>query len=600
MKRFFPYLSLLIVAIALVLFESDYLYRIQEHNLFLHTPLFFRQCMVTAGGLLMWMGAYLTQYFYYPVLGAGLLCLLWAFLMFLLKQVFHLPDRWMMMTLVPVACLLLSVTDLGYWIYYLKLRGHAFDATLGMIAATGLVWLYRLLPRKYGLPTAFLLIATSVSYLLFGFYGLWAGVLMGVMAWRVQGHRVLDSLVAGLTIVSVPLVCYHALYHETNIVNIYWVGLPVFSHVGQRFFAYYIPYIVMLACTVLMAACYQKERKAVSPARWQQWAQAGVLSATVVCVVVFWYKDDHFHRELSMCRSIEQQDWEKVLRTSAKVQDEPTRAICMMQNLALFRLGRQGDEMYRYPNGAKQPDAPFPTRMVHTVGRLLYLQYGVPNYCYRWCMEDGVEYGWTVEKLKLMVKCSLLSGELEAARLYLVMLSKTDFHKDWAARYKEYVHNPQLIGKDKELQTIMHLQRQDNFLTADQSQMEKFLLEHFCTAESDDPLLQEQIMIAAMQTKNMSLFWRQFYHYTEHHLEARVPRHYQEAACLFGHLGHINVSHMPFDPMMVRDYEEFAATMGRYQQQGMKPEQIAPLVYNRFCNTYFYDFYFNHYNYIEP
>ena len=64
----------------LVVFESDLLFRLQEHDLFLHTPLFFQQRMVTAGGLLTWAGSYLTQFFYYPILGAGLLCLLWVFL----------------------------------------------------------------------------------------------------------------------------------------------------------------------------------------------------------------------------------------------------------------------------------------------------------------------------------------------------------------------------------------------------------------------------------------------------------------------------------------------------------------------------------------
>ena len=620
------------MAVLLTVFESDYLYRIQEQNLFLHTSLFLRQCMVASGGLLTWMGAYLTQYLYYPLLGAGLLCLLWAFLMLLLKRAFRITDEWMPMTLVPVACLLTANTCLGYWIYFLKLRGYFFDATIGMLVATGLTWVYRSLPRKAFLPTLFIWLATSVGYVLFGFYGLWGSVLMGLMAWRMERYRVADSLSAVVAVIAVPLVCYHALYHETNIVNVYWTGLPVFSYMQQRLFAYYIPYIVMLGSTGMMAAGYQRMVSAGEPPtaaasdvkasmvsagepptatasdvkaamKKEQgctWLVRGVLGLTLAGVVVFWYKDDNFHRELSMWRSVEQQDWTQVLATAAKVKDEPTRSVCMMQNLALARLGRQGEEMFRYPNGKQRPDAPFPVRLVHTVGRQLYLQYGVPNYCYRWCMEDGVEYGWTVEKLKLMVKCSLLNGELEAARQYLLLLRTTDFHRAWAGKYIEYVHNPELIRKDPELQTIMKMQRRDNFLTADQAQMEQFLLEHFCTAEPLTPLLHEQMMIAAMQTKNMPLFWKLFYRYTELHRGQRAPRHYQEAACLFGHLNRIDMSHTSFDPMVVSDYESFAGIVGRYQQQGMTAEQIAPLVRERFCHTYYYDFYFNHYNYIEP
>jgi len=49
----------------------------------------------------------------------------------------------------------------------------------------------------------------------------------------------------------------------------------------------------------------------------------------------------------------------------------------------------------------------------------------------------------------------------------------------------------------------------------------------------------------------------------------------------------------------VQDYNEFAATMGRFQQQGMSIDQMRPLVTARFHTTYYYDFYFNRYQYIE-
>ncbi len=84
----FPFLA----AVLLALFEADMLWIAQEQNLLLHTQLFFDQQMVKAGGLLTWMGCYLTQFFYYPMLGAGVLCLLWAFLMWLLQRVFRLDS----------------------------------------------------------------------------------------------------------------------------------------------------------------------------------------------------------------------------------------------------------------------------------------------------------------------------------------------------------------------------------------------------------------------------------------------------------------------------------------------------------------------------
>lgn len=596
-RKLFPYVAVVLIFVLLVVFEADYLYTAQEQNLFLHTPLFFQQQMVKAGGLLTWASSYLTQFFYYPMLGAGILCLLWAFLMWLQKRVFRLQDLWL--TLVPIACLLLTVVTLGYWIYYLKLRGPLFDATLGTTIAVSLVWIYRLVPSRYFLRTAFLFVAGCIGYPLFGFYGLWAVLLMALTAWgNHDDHRITDTFVALLTVIAIPLVCYHVLYHETNIINIYWTALPVFAMRGESYPAYQLPYLALVASISLMAALGTRPQ-GESKSRWTRWMPVGLAVVSAACVAVFWMKDDNFHRELSMYRSLVQQDWKQVLQTAKGAKDEPTRAMCMMKNVALFRLGRQGDEMFQYPEGAKRPAAPFPVRMVQTVGKQLYLEYGIPNYCYRWCMEDGVEYGWTVERMRLMVLCSLLNGEMAAAQHLVSQLKKTDFHRQWAQRYQEYIRNPRLLVQDKELSTTARLQRKDNFLTGDMAQLEQFLLEHFITAESRDPLLQEQILLSTLQAKNMPLFWRQFYQYTEQHREGHVPRHYQEAACLFGHLQNVDVSHMPFDRAVVIDYQNFAGTVGEYQRQGKSIDQIRPLVHDRFCTTYYYDFYFNRYQYVE-
>ncbi len=587
MKRLWPYIGALLAAILLAIFEGDLLYTAQEQDLFLHTPLFFEQRMVTAGGLLTWIGSFLTQLFYYPLLGAGVLCLLWLFLVFLLQRAFELKDGWL--TLLPIACLLLPIVDLGYWIYYMKLSGHLFDATVGTMVAVTAAWAYRLMPRKLFLSTLFIVLVGCVGYPLFGFYGLLAVVLMGLLSYRADSHRMVDCLVAVVTMIGVPLVCYHLLYHETHIANIYWTALPTYAMSGVTYTAYYLPYVGLVVSLCLLS---------LIPS-WKKWIQVVILAAAWVSVAVFWYKDDNFRRELKMSRSCDKQEWEQVLEVHKQVKGEPTRAMCMMKNLALFRLGRQGDEMFHYPEGAKRPEAPFPVRMVHTVGKMLYLKYGVPNYCFRWCMEDGVEYGFSVEKLKLMAICCLLNGEGEAAMHFLRALKKTDFHKSWARKYERYVHRPPGMRSHAELMAIADLMGRENFLTADQSQMERFLVEHFATAESKNPLLQEQVLLATMQAKDMPGFWKQFYQYTEIHRGEKVPVHYQEAACLFGHLNNIDVSHMPFDEQVVKNYQGFAGTVGEYQRQGMSIEKIRPLVYDRYHQTYYYDFYFNRYNYAE-
>ena len=62
-----------------------------------------------------------------------------------------------------------------------------------------------------------------------------------------------------------------------------------------------------------------------------------------------------------MQRCIEQADWEGVIDEGRKQAGEPTRAIVMMHNLALSRLGRQCDEMYNFPKGSKRTNTELPS-----------------------------------------------------------------------------------------------------------------------------------------------------------------------------------------------------------------------------------------------
>ena len=480
MKRLLPFVGVLLAFVALACFEQDYLWTVQEQNLFLHTPLFFQQCMVASGGLLSWAGTYLTQFFYYPVLGAGLLCLLWAFLMLLLKRAFCIPTKWMWLTLVPVAMLLLTDVGLGYWIYFLKLRGHFFVGTLGVMSVAILVWTFRRLSRRGVLSILFIAGSTLVSYPLFGFYGLLATLLMGLMLQGERWHWV-GFLVAVASVVVVPIVYYYTFYHQTPFSNIYWTALPIFVHNGVSTTWYNAPYGVIVSWLGLASL-----RRKLPVVSFPHVHTVGV-GVLFFVVLLGWYKDDNFHRELTMRRSMERQDWPAMLATIKDAKGEPTRALCMMKNLALQRTGRLSLDFGKYPDGFGRPDAPFLVHTVHTVGKMLYLQLGLPNYCYRWCMEDGVEYGWTAEALKLMVKCSLLNGEMMAAQRYLSLLKKTTFHDEWARHYEAYLRQPRLMGQDAELKAVFPLLRDDDFLTSDQSQLELFLIEQLASAPGDTP-----------------------------------------------------------------------------------------------------------------
>ena len=131
---------------------------------------------------------------------------------------------------------------------------------------------------------------------------------------------------------------------------------------------------------------------------------------------------------------------------------------------------------------------------------------------------------------------------------------------------------------------------EENSLNTDLNVIEMFLLKTFAYSNSDNPYRQEQCLIAALQMKDIGLFWPRFFKYATLHPDIHMPRHYQEAAYLYGHLEHqVDISHMPFDEEVKESYRRFM----EFTQQcsGMTEEQMAEAFRPQFGNTFYY-FYF--------
>ena len=412
MKRIipiFPWLgALLLIAVALLSFESDLLWKIQQYNLFLDTPLFFREQMLVPGGFLSYVSCYFTQYFFHPWLGVLMLCGWWLLLMWVTKRAFRIADNWAALALIPVALLLIANMDLGYWHYFMKLQGYFFVPTIGTTTAVAMLWAFRALPQNLWIHIAWIVLVTAVGYPILGSYTLAAVLLMAIWTWRLNNNKQQNAILTGvalLCIVAVPLLCYRYIYYQTYIDDIWTTALPVFT-IGESYTGYYTPYYILGVFFLLMVLFYQKSL----PAKWQKplyrWSLQGILIVVLAAGVWhYWYKDENFHHELAMQHCIEETDWEGVISESEKQVDEPTRAIVVMRNLALTRLGRMLNERYNFPYGGKKSNTPLPFDMMyHVFGRMLYYQYGLLNDCHRMCMEEGVEYGWRVEIQKYLAR----------------------------------------------------------------------------------------------------------------------------------------------------------------------------------------------------
>ena len=587
--------ALLAIASALLYFESDLLWKVQQHNVFLNSALFFKQQMIVSGGMLSYLGAFFTQHFYYPWVGVILLCGLWLLLMWLTEQTFNIPERWKVVTLIPVAILLLANMDLGYWVYVIKLCGYFFVPTLGTIAAVALVWAFRKLPEKKWIRAAFIVLVTLAGYPFMGVYALAAVILMGILVWR----KWMLGITALLSVVAIPLLYYRFVYYETNITDIYRTGLPVFI-VRESHPAFYIPYYALALCFLLLALTYREQREPKAQTSKTKNHHKGlpslliqgcVLAVIVGCVYHFWYKDANFHHELRMQRCVEKADWEGVIEEGTKQAGEPTRAIVLMHNLALSRLGRQCSEMYQFPKGSSRLNTPLPVYMYHIAGRMILYQYGLVNECHHVCMEEGVESGWNVELLQYLTRCAIFNHETQAARKFLDILRQTCYYGSWADNMEKLLKDPSLLAKDPETGPITHMLHYQDQLGSAEGYVERFVMTNLAQNDADDVFFQEQAVLGAMWTRDPDLFWPRFEHYVELKKEKDIPRIFQEAAWLFANMeGQEGLDEWTLEPGVQESFYSFMKQMQQYRKS--PNAYLKASLYDNYGSTYYFEYFF--------
>ena len=126
--------------ILLPVMNGDYLYTIQDNDVFISGHTFMMNTVRYEGGWFAWVARYLTQFFYYPWLGSTILILFWVAIYWMTILMFGIKDKWSFLALIIPAILLYHLLDYGYWIYYAKTPGLPFLHTILVLACLLYTW----------------------------------------------------------------------------------------------------------------------------------------------------------------------------------------------------------------------------------------------------------------------------------------------------------------------------------------------------------------------------------------------------------------------------------------------------------------------------
>lgn len=578
----------------LVGLNSDYLFAAQEHSLWFNDDAFWCMLANKPARVMLWIGCYLTQFFYTPWVGSLLLIIIWLLTFFVTLKAFNIKGWWSIVALLPIAALLCSVIDLGYWLYYCKVDGYWFAESIGVLAGVSAVWGYRFALKKNSwISLGVLIVWAVVGYVLFGWYGLISTASMAVVAWREDKKAALwASAAAVLLIIAIPIICYN-FFAQMRIEDAWIVGFPLFQMDQYTSWVVELPFILIGIFFLALPFCNVENVNKVV-----------LVIINVACIAAIGYgiycahfDDYNYHGELRMYRAVDESRWGDALEIMVDNPGHSTREMVLFKNLALTNQGTIGANMFKYDNQSIIPAAfdSIHVHMVQTNAPLLYYYYGRCNFATRWCIENSVEYGFTVDIYKILTRCALISGEPDVARKYINILKKTTFYKKWAEQYEPFVNDTSLLRKSDEFKNM--IEYHDHFksvLDGDEGLVELYLLNYFSnTQNKDSELLNETTLAFALISKDIQRFWPRFFLYATLHRGEPMPKHYQEAAFLYGNLEHeVDISTMPFDRDIVDRYASFQQLSQSLIAQGMTVDQVGEAMKASYGDTFWWFYFF--------
>ena len=552
--------------------NQEVLYTAHDRSEFVFGAPFFHTLMSKPFGLMRYVGAWLTQLFCEPAVGAAMLVAIWTLIYFVGAKAFRLQSSASALMLLPVACLLTSVVDLGYWIYISTIRGYWFSQSVGYLVMLLLLWTARSTPRKWHL------VWYLVGFCLYPLLG-WFALLFILCLALVEKPTWRECL--GVVLLFFTASIWHTQYYSNlRFDDVVLAGLPRFETPSDASPHLSIPFWVLGTVSVLIPVCGKYLSKLFVP---------------IICAVAgiiftwsFMFQDKNYINEMRMVRYAFDDNWEAVLHI-AEENKELTSTMVFLKNLALMNATPQAgqgtgnknallDRSYKMGNDAvdlNNPDTLHVT-LLDIASPLVYYNYGMINEAIRLSFENAIQAGFSPFYLKMLSRCALAKGDKQLVERYTTILHHRPFYGDWQpAPVTTTIKELQKCYPDE----ITGVENSDSYIVNSISYW----------YESDSKVASEQALFYAMMRCDSRRFWPALRKYVKLHMEEEFPLHAMEAYILYMDKAPEEKRMMlPVEQSVYERYKQFWATLERKAKPGMAIETIGEEMRKDFGDTYWW------------
>jgi len=560
----FLYVSLLtfISFVVYILYiNQEVLYTAHDRSEFLYGTPFFHALMSKPFGLMQYLGAWLTQLFYAPAIGAGVLLVIWILVFFVGTKAFKLPGSASALMLLPVACLLTSVVDLGYWIYILPVRGYWFSQSLGYLMMLTLVWMARSTPRKWHL--AWYVFGVCI-YPVLGWFAMLFVICLALtekITWR--------EFLGFFLLLFATAIWHTQLYSNQKFDDIMLAGFPRFvtpSDVSEHLST---PFWVLGAISILIPLCSRFLNKLLVP--------VFCAAAGIIFTVSLMFFDQNYIDEMHMVRYASDDNWKEVLRIAEK-NKKPTTSMIFLKNVALMNEGGLLDRSFKMGNivhPLNNPDSLHVT-LLDIASPLVYYNYGMVNEAIRLGYENGIQAGFSPFYLKVLARCALAQGDEKLVKRYTTLLHHLPFYKNWQPGHVSQVIKELEKSYPDELTGV---ENSDSYIVNSIS----------LWYESNYKVASEQALFYAMLRRDSHRFWPALRNYAKLHMNEQFPLHAQEAYILYMDKAPEEKRMMlPVEQNVYNRYKQFWKTLESKARPNMTLEKVGQEMRGEWGDTYWY------------
>ena len=550
--------------------NQEVFYTAHDRSEFIFGTPFFDKLMQKPFGLMQYAGAWLTLFFHKPAIGASILAAIWVLIFYVGTKAFRLQGNAAgasALMLLPVACLLTSVVDLGYWIYISTIRGYWFSQSVGYLVMLLLLWAARQTPRKWHLVWYVL---GFCIYPILGWFAL-LFILCLILTEKPSWQEILGVVL----LIFTASIWHTQFYSNQKFDDVMLAGLPRFMTPSDHTPHLSYPFWALGVISVLISLCSGYLAK----------AQAAVkVFVPVVCaaagIFFTWsqmYHDQNYIDEMRMVRYAEDDNWKEVLQI-AEGNKKPTTTIVFLKNVALMNEGGLLDRSFKIGNigyPLHNPDSVH-SSFLDVASPLAYYNYGMINEGIRLNYENAIQSGFCPFFLKVLARCAKAKGDKELEERYTTLLNHLPFYGDWQpAPVSETVKSLQNCFPDE----ITGVENSDSYIVNVIS----------LWYNSDSKAASEQALLYAMMRCDSRRFWSALRNFVKLHMNESFPVHAQEAYILYMDKAPEEKRMMlPVEEAIYERYKKFWEVMGQKVKPGVNLETVAEEMREEWGDTYWY------------